>query len=92
MAKKRSRDAIAVSSEVKQGLDKINDQMEKHLGLRLSYNEVLTYLLVQYKKSGGVVYGPPDDQADLFESSDIVEQRDDDLPPDSSGYAEYEDN
>mgnify|MGYP003657296633 CR=1 FL=1 len=91
MASKRSRDAIAVSAEVKRGLDEINDQMEKHLGSRLSYNEVLTYLLVQYKKSGGVVYGPPDDPADLSDHSEIVEQRSDDSPY-ASGYAQYEDS
>jgi len=89
MASKRSRDAIAVSAEVKRGLDEINDQMEKHLGSRLSYNEVLTYLLVQYKKSG--VYAPSDSQADLFKSSEIVEQRSDDSPY-ASGYAQYEDS
>ena len=91
MASNRRRDAIAVSAEVKRGLDEINDQMEKHLGSRLSYNEVLTYLLVQYKKSGGVVYAPSDSQADLFESSEIVEQRSDDSPH-ASGYAQYEDS
>ena len=91
MASKRSRDAIAVSAEVKRGLDEINDQMEKHLGSRLSYNEVLTYLLVQYKKSGGVVYAPSDSQADLSDHSEIVEQRSDDSTY-ASGYAQYEDS
>ena len=88
----RSRDAIAVSSEVKKGLDRINDQMEEHLGSRLSYNEIVTYLLVQYKKSGNTVYAPSDSQLDLFdkgrevahsyvkEEATVLEQRSDDKP------------
>ena len=92
MAEKRSRDAIAVSPEVKKGLDRVNDQIQKHLGVRLSYNEIVTYLLVQYKKSGNTVYAPSDSQLDLFdegrevahsyvkEEATVLEQRGDDKP------------
>ena len=60
--KKRSREAIAVSAEVKTGLDEVNVQLQKHLGSSLSYNEVISYLLVQHGKKGSK------NHLDLFDS------------------------
>ena len=62
MTTKRSREAIAVSIEAKAGLDSVNDQLQKLLGLRLSYNDIISYLLVQYNKSG------PNNQLDMFDN------------------------
>ena len=82
----RSRDAIAVSSEVKKGLDRVNDQIQKHLGVRLSYNEIVTYLLAQYNQRDS------SNQLDMFdegrkvarsyvkEEATVLEQRGDDKP------------
>ena len=86
MAEKRSRDAIAVSPEVKKGLDRVNDQIQKHLGVRLSYNEIVTYLLAQYNQRDS------SNQLDMFdegrkvarsyvkEEATVLEQRGDDKP------------
>ena len=51
MTAKRSREAIAVSTEVKEGLSAVNNLLEQQLGSRLSYNEVIAFLLLQYNKS-----------------------------------------
>jgi hypothetical protein len=60
MTAKRSREAIAVSTEVKEGLSAVNNLLEQQLGSRLSYNEVIAFLLLQYNKSEST------DQLDLF--------------------------
>ena len=60
MTAKRSREAIAVSTEVKDGLGVVNNLLEQQLGSRLSYNEVIAFLLLQYNKSDST------DQLDLF--------------------------
>ena len=60
MTAKRSREAIAVSTEVKEGLSAVNNLLEQQLGSRLSYNEVIAFLLLQYNKSDAT------DQLDLF--------------------------
>lgn len=60
MTAKRSREAIAVSAEVKDGLGVVNNLLEQQLGSRLSYNEVIAFLLLQYNKSDST------DQLDLF--------------------------
>tara|TARA_R110000751_G_scaffold21627_1_gene61884 strand:- start:919 stop:1170 length:252 start_codon:yes stop_codon:yes gene_type:complete len=60
MTAKRSREAIAVSAEVKEGLGVVNNLLEQQLGSRLSYNEVIAFLLLQYNKSDST------DQLDLF--------------------------
>tara|TARA_R110002033_G_scaffold11114_1_gene35575 strand:- start:1869 stop:2120 length:252 start_codon:yes stop_codon:yes gene_type:complete len=60
MTAKRSREAIAVSTEVKEGLGVVNNLLEQQLGSRLSYNEVIAFLLLQYNKSDST------DQLDLF--------------------------
>ncbi len=60
MTAKRSREAIAVSTEVKEGLSAVNNLLEQQLGSRLSYNEVIAFLLLQYNKSEST------NQLDLF--------------------------
>jgi len=60
MTAKRSREAIAVSTEVKEGLSAVNNLLEQQLGSRLSYNEVIAFLLLQYNKSDST------NQLDLF--------------------------
>lgn len=60
MTTKRSREAIAVSTEVKEGLSAVNNLLEQQLGSRLSYNEVIAFLLLQYNKSEST------NQLDLF--------------------------
>tara|TARA_R110000824_G_scaffold223119_3_gene410907 strand:+ start:528 stop:821 length:294 start_codon:yes stop_codon:yes gene_type:complete len=60
MTIKRSREAIAVSTEVKEGLSLVNNLLEEQLGSRLSYNEIIAFLLLQYNKSDSA------DQLDLF--------------------------
>lgn len=62
MTAKRSREAIAVSAEVKDGLGVVNNLLEQQLGSRLSYNEVIAFLLLQYNKSDR------NNQLDMFDS------------------------
>ena len=66
MSTKRSREAIAVSTEVKEGLAVVNNLLEQQLGSRLSYNEVIAFLILQYNKSNSL------SQLDLF--SDKLEE------------------
>ena len=68
MNTKRSREAIAVSTEVKEGLAVVNNLLEHQLGSRLSYNEVIAFLILQYNKSNSL------SQLDLF--SDKLEEAD----------------
>jgi hypothetical protein len=68
MNTKRSREAIAVSTEVKEGLAVVNNLLEQQLGSRLSYNEVIAFLILQYNKSNSL------SQLDLF--SDKLEEAD----------------
>ena len=83
MTAKRSREAIAVSTEVKEGLATVNDLLEQQLGSRLSYNEVIAFLLLQYNKSDSP------DQLDLFidKSGPVLVQEDN---PDANNYGEFE--
>jgi|TARA_R110000764_G_scaffold194837_1_gene280061 hypothetical protein len=83
MTAKRSREAIAVSTEVKEGLATVNDLLEQQLGSRLSYNEVIAFLLLQYNKSDSP------DQLDLFidKSGPVLVQED---KPDANNYGEFE--
>ena len=81
MTAKRSREAIAVSTEVKDGLGVVNNLLEQQLGSRLSYNEVIAFLLLQYNKSGSA------NQLDLFADKSgpvLVEETSD------NNYGEFE--
>ena len=84
MTTKRSREAIAVSTEVKEGLGVVNNLLEQQLGSRLSYNEVILFLLLQYNKSDST------DQLDLFthKSGPVLVQEE---KPGVSSYGEFED-
>ena len=83
MTAKRSREAIAVSTEVKDGLGVVNNLLEQQLGSRLSYNEVILFLLLQYNKSDST------DQLDLFthKSGPVLVQEE---KPDANNYGDFE--
>ena len=87
MTNKKESKNIAVTLDVKEQLQGISKTYFEPMGVKLSYNQVIKHLLSQYEGPRMAI----DLTVDALDP-EIVLQRDDDLPPDSSGYAEYEDS
>ena len=87
MTTKKESKNIAVTLDVKEQLQGISQTHFEPMGVKLSYNQVIKHLLSQYAGPSMAI----DLTVDAL-NSEIVSQRDDDLPPHSSGYAEYEDS